>query len=66
MIKWIEGQPVNRTIEAVYENGVFRPLEPVSLPEGEHVQVAVPELSEELFMSQMRRPETMKMEFANG
>jgi predicted DNA-binding antitoxin AbrB/MazE fold protein len=38
---------MNKTIEAVYENGVFRPLEPVSLPEGEHVQVAVPALSEE-------------------
>ena len=27
------------TIEAVYENGVFRPLQPVALPEGAHVAV---------------------------
>ena len=39
---------MSRTIEAVYENGVFRPLEAVMLPEGEHVQVAVPEVSEEI------------------
>lgn len=37
---------MNKTIEAVYENGVFRPLEPVSLVEGEHVQVSMPELPE--------------------
>ena len=34
---------MSKIIEAVYENGVFRPLEPVVLPEGEHVQVRVPE-----------------------
>jgi predicted DNA-binding antitoxin AbrB/MazE fold protein len=39
---------VSKTIEAVYENGVFRPLEAVTLPEGEHVQVTVPEASEEI------------------
>lgn len=39
---------MSKTVEAIYENGVFRLLEPVSLPEGEHGQVAVPELSEEL------------------
>jgi predicted DNA-binding antitoxin AbrB/MazE fold protein len=27
------------TIEAVYENGVFRPLQPVALPEGARVAV---------------------------
>lgn len=37
-----------KTIEAVYENGVFRPLEPVILPEGEHVQVTVPEVMAEI------------------
>jgi predicted DNA-binding antitoxin AbrB/MazE fold protein len=35
---------MSKVIEAVYENGVFRPLEPVQLPEGEHVQVTVPDL----------------------
>jgi len=36
---------MGKVIEAVYENGVFRPLEPVRLPEGEHVHVAVPDLT---------------------
>lgn len=31
---------MSQTIEAIYENGVFRPLEPVNLPEGAPVQVA--------------------------
>jgi predicted DNA-binding antitoxin AbrB/MazE fold protein len=31
------------TIQAVYENGVFRPTEPVKLPEGTMVQVHTPE-----------------------
>jgi predicted DNA-binding antitoxin AbrB/MazE fold protein len=31
-----------KTIEAVYENGVFKPLEPVTLPEGQRVQVTLP------------------------
>jgi predicted DNA-binding antitoxin AbrB/MazE fold protein len=30
-----------KTIEAVYEHGVLRPLEPLSLPEGAHVRVSV-------------------------
>lgn len=30
---------MSKVIDAVYENGVFRPLEPVFLPEAEHVQV---------------------------
>ena len=38
---------MSRMIEAVYENGVFRPLEAVMLPEGEHVQVSLPEVSAE-------------------
>lgn len=29
-------------IHAVYENGVFRPLDPVELPEGRRVDVVVP------------------------
>ena len=33
---------MHKVIDAVYENGVFRPLEPVLLPEGEHVQVHMP------------------------
>jgi predicted DNA-binding antitoxin AbrB/MazE fold protein len=36
---------MSKVITAVYTNGVFRPLEPVVLPEGEPVQVHVPERS---------------------
>ena len=39
---------MSKTIEAVYEKGVFRPLEPVMLPEGERVRVSMPELSAEV------------------
>lgn len=39
---------MNKTIEAVYENGVFRPLEPVPLPDGEHVHVTVLEAPVEI------------------
>jgi predicted DNA-binding antitoxin AbrB/MazE fold protein len=39
---------MSKTIEAIYENGVFRPLEPVSLPEGEHVRVTVPAAAAEI------------------
>lgn len=36
------------TIDAVYEAGVFRPLEPADLPEGEQVKLTVnaPDLAE--------------------
>jgi predicted DNA-binding antitoxin AbrB/MazE fold protein len=37
------GQTLSKVIAAVYTNGVFRPLEPVVLSEGEPVQVHVPE-----------------------
>ena len=39
---------MSKTIKAVYEKGVFRPLEPVMLPEGEHVQVSLPEVAAEI------------------
>jgi predicted DNA-binding antitoxin AbrB/MazE fold protein len=29
------------TIDAIYEHGVFRPTEPVEMPEGERVQIVV-------------------------
>lgn len=32
---------MTKTIEAVFENGAFRPTEPVSLSEGERVQITV-------------------------
>ena len=34
---------MSKVIAAVYTHGVFRPLEPVVLPEGEPIQVQVPE-----------------------
>jgi len=32
---------MSQTIEAIYENGVFKPLSPVNLPEGARVRVEV-------------------------
>jgi len=32
---------MNEQVRAVFENGVFRPLNPVQLPEGEVVQLTV-------------------------
>jgi len=34
---------MSRTLQAVYENGVLRPLEPVNLPENEQVTVTIDE-----------------------
>src|SRR5262249_16120518 len=39
--QWPEGQPMSRTVQAVYENGAFRPLEPVSCQEQERVVLTV-------------------------
>ena len=36
---------MSKIVEAVYENGVFRPLHPVALVEGEHVRVHLPDLT---------------------
>jgi predicted DNA-binding antitoxin AbrB/MazE fold protein len=33
-----------RVIPAKYEEGVFKPLEPVILPSGSHVEVSIPDL----------------------
>jgi predicted DNA-binding antitoxin AbrB/MazE fold protein len=35
---------IRRTVQAVYENGVLRPLEPLDLDEHQHVAVAVSEM----------------------
>lgn len=32
---------MTKQIEAVYENGVLRPLHPINVPEGEHLQLIV-------------------------
>jgi predicted DNA-binding antitoxin AbrB/MazE fold protein len=34
---------MQKTIEVVYEKGVFKPLEPVELEEGEHVKIRTEE-----------------------
>ena len=39
---------MSKTIEAVYENGVFRPLELVTLPEGKHVCATISEVTTEI------------------
>ena len=36
---------MTREIEAVYENGMLRPLEPLSLAEHQHVRVTVAEIA---------------------
>ena len=37
---------MSRTIHAIYENGVFRPTEPVNLPERCEVEVEVRQVNE--------------------
>lgn len=32
---------MTKQIEAVYENGVLRPVHPIDVPEGEHLQLIV-------------------------
>jgi predicted DNA-binding antitoxin AbrB/MazE fold protein len=32
---------MTKQIEAVYENGVLRPVHPMNIPEGEHLQLIV-------------------------
>ncbi|MDQ3438824.1 MAG: antitoxin family protein [Planctomycetota bacterium] len=32
---------MNRTVNAIFENGVFRPTEPVALSDGSHVELTV-------------------------
>ena len=38
---------MNRTIEAIYENGVLRPLEPLDLEEQEQVSISIIEDADE-------------------
>ncbi len=40
---WLEDVTVSTSLEAVYENGVFRPLQPIELPEHVHVTVTFDE-----------------------
>ena len=40
---------MQKTIEVVYEKGVFKPLEPVELEEGEKIKVDIKKLPEKLF-----------------
>ncbi|HEX5244899.1 MAG TPA: antitoxin AF2212-like protein [Tepidisphaeraceae bacterium] len=34
---------MTRTIKAVFEHGIFRPVEPIALAEGQSVDIKVPE-----------------------
>ena len=40
---------MQKTIEVVYEGGVFKPLEPVELKEGERMALDIKKLPEKLF-----------------
>ena len=43
------------TVRAIYENGVFRPTEPVNLPERAEVQVVLPETADEQGLDEIYR-----------
>ncbi len=55
---------MSQKIEAIFENGVFRPLQPVDLPEHQHVTVQVPEPQEVATDSQSRTEQLAKSEGA--
>lgn len=38
---------MRQTVDAVYENGVFKPLNPPELPEGQHVRLEIETTPEE-------------------
>lgn len=40
---------MQKTIEVVYEKGVFKPLEPVELEEGKRMRIKIKKLPENLF-----------------
>ncbi len=40
---------MKQTMDAVYENGVFKPLKPLKLPEGQHVCIKIETPFEEGF-----------------
>ena len=49
VIQWaLEENSMSQEIKAVFENGVFRPLEPVELKEHQEVSVQIPETKEAL------------------
>ena len=54
---------MSRTIPAIFDAGVFRPLEPVDLAQGTHVEVQVPviksgEAATELLPGELARQQT--------
>ena len=40
-----EKRRMERTIEAIYKNGVFKPLERVELKEGEHIKIRIEDIT---------------------
>jgi predicted DNA-binding antitoxin AbrB/MazE fold protein len=40
---------MKESIEAIYQQGVFRPLRHLEIPEGQHVRLVVEALSESVF-----------------
>jgi predicted DNA-binding antitoxin AbrB/MazE fold protein len=43
------------TVRAIYENGVFRPTEPVNLPERAEVEVVLPETADDQGLDEIYR-----------
>jgi predicted DNA-binding antitoxin AbrB/MazE fold protein len=61
---------MSQTIEAIYENGAFKPLAPVNLPEGAPVQVElrtfpVEEYVRQRLLAEGVDPEKIESAFAN-
>jgi len=57
---------MNRYIDAVWEDGVFRPLEPVSLPESQRVTVTIEDTPPKKPVGPQSILEMVRMEVARG
>jgi len=49
------------TVKAIYENGIFRPVTPVSLPENAEVEVVLPPDQEEFARREQARQEVAEI-----
>ncbi len=49
------------TVKAIYENGVFRPVTPVNLPEMSEVEIVLPADSAEFARRETARKEIMEI-----
>ncbi|HXE53082.1 MAG TPA: antitoxin family protein [Tepidisphaeraceae bacterium] len=54
------------TIRAIYENGVFRPVEPVALPERTPVDISLPETDSDERRNQERIFALLRTSYPSG